>query len=152
MATQVSATRIVGFFRAFHCRALVMNMRLERAALRVQCAWRKRQGGFAAHLLKVGREMERKERALAASRIQSRIRGKNARERAAKELHERRNRAALRVQCRWRCRQGGLAMHLKRQAHVQIERENREAALRIQGFFRGYALIMRVRNRRLVSP
>ena len=42
-------------------------------------------------------------------------------------------------------------MGLYEQAHVQIEKERREAALRIQAFFKGYLLIMRVRNRRLVA-
>ena len=57
---------------------------------------------------------------------------------AEQSVHERRVvRAALRIQCRWRIRQGGLALRLKRQAKAQLLIEQQEAALRIQAIHRG---------------
>ena len=78
-------------------------------ALRIQCRWRIKQGGFALHLKKQAHK-------------------------AAAEQLELETRMAIRVQCRWRIRSGGLALHLKRMAKRDADRldlENR-MALRIQ--------------------
>ena len=67
------------------------HARLERAAIRIQCRWRIKQGGLAVHMMRQQRRIER-------------------------EHMEHLERCAIRIQCRWRIRQGGLALHMKRQA------------------------------------
>ena len=60
--------------------------------------------------------------------------------------HKRLERAVLRVQCAWRARSGRLAYHLKKQAKIQIEKEEAEAASKLQSLYRGRAARLRIQE------
>ena len=113
------------------------------AALRVQCAWRCKQGRFALMLKRRAKEERDREERQAAVRLQNMQRSRLAkrelaRRRAAKEALERAKleAAALRVQCTWRCKQGRFALMLKRRAREERDREERHAAIRLQSLQR----------------
>jgi hypothetical protein len=46
-------------------------------------------------------------------------------------------RACLRVQCAWRCKKGRFTLHLKKAARKELEKEEQEAASKMQSLFRG---------------
>jgi hypothetical protein len=140
---------------------------MENAALRVQCTWRKRQGGLALHLKRQARRIEEHEWRSAsrlqmwwhtvtgnfAAQLKARARLMQRRDEIAAETERAETeRAALRVQCMWRKRQGGLALHLKRQAKKHAEAEARlrhETAHKIQVWWShvtgGFAAKMKAR-------
>ena len=120
---------------------------LEQAAIRVQAAWRRKKGQFALHLKRQAQKhmmSEEAHRLSAAQHIQhwwsvitgtyaSKLiaRSKRQGKKEAKELKKLRELAALRMQSMWRRRQGGLALHLKRQG-LAIKKQEASAASRIQ--------------------
>jgi hypothetical protein len=120
---------------------------LERAAIRVQAAWRRKKGQFALHLKRQAqkRMTSQKDRQInAVNKIQHwwavvtgtyssklALRAKRQHKIEAKLERETMEFAALRVQSMWRRRQGGLALHLKRQGRA-LEAKEHLAASRIQ--------------------
>ena len=88
----------------------VQHMREERAALRVQCRWRAKNGGLAAHMIRQAKRDEAKEMDNAALLLQTRFRG----HRAKRDLPMRLDRA------RYQCEQKKLNDAARR---VQVRRE-----------------------------
>ncbi|OQR90182.1 hypothetical protein ACHHYP_05729 [Achlya hypogyna] len=142
-----------------------LQVRRERAALRIQAFWRGATGKYAYHLhLRATRERERQiaeARAAAALRIQCRYRGYKARvycnkldaERSLRRRKELQNRSALKVQRLYRGYRGRVAVHLRRQARAALDREERMAATKIQCLARAkhardLARDIRLENRR----
>ena len=123
---------------------VVEHMRQERAALKVQTRWRCKTGQMAAHLRRRALADEAAEQNAAAAKLQARFRGNKARAALPdrilvynhKKEMERLNAAALKVQCRWRIKQGKLFVHLKRQAKRERDREEYEAACMLQRSYR----------------
>ena len=110
-----------------------------RMAIRIQVGWRRRQGGIAKHLTKQARRIAVEENK-AVRRIQHwwnvlsgsyaakmKARAKMQQYKEEQEEHY----AAIRIQLAWRRRQGGLALHLKRQAK-RIAAEEDKAARKLQ--------------------
>ena len=128
---------IQGAWRSRVARKLVATMRAaiaeEESALYIQAWWRavlgyrEGQARLIAHRTQVAREE-------AALKIQGAWRIFAARK---KVEHARLVRACLRVQCAWRCKKGRFTLHLKRAAKKELEREEAEAASKMQSLFRG---------------
>ena len=104
-------------------------------ALRIQVAWRRRQGNLALHLKRQAKKHAKAQLKLeneAAQKLQSwwvGVSGSFARkmkERAAVRLkleEEEMQMMARRIQAAWRKKKGGMAAHLKRQALREAEKE-----------------------------
>ncbi|KAH9141197.1 hypothetical protein AeRB84_014606 [Aphanomyces euteiches] len=126
-----------------------LMVRRERAALRIQAAWRGKTGRYAYHVkLRAKKEKELQmqlTRHKSAVRIQAVYRGYKCRllcahlsaERAFRRRREQQQRAALKIQALWRGYHGRLGVHLKKQAKAAIEREEKLATVKIQSIARG---------------
>lgn len=141
------ATMIQCMWRTRVARRLISSMkqhiREEEAALLIQVYWR-------TYCLKceakervgaIRREFKRQEAAMC---IQCAWRTYKAK----KLVQETRLlRAALRVQCAWRCKQGRMSTMLLRQAKLELAREEKLAASRIQSVFRGKSARKKLREK-----
>jgi hypothetical protein len=140
------ACRIQNLWRTRAARRLVSAMRAaiaeEEAALYIQSWWR----GILGAREGMARMMARRRiilRENSALKIQGAWRCYEAR---LKVEHRKLERAALRVQCAWRAKNGRMAYHLKKQAKMQIEREEREAAEAMQKMLREQAALKRIKE------
>ena len=125
-----------------------VHQELVQAAVRVQCAWRAKNGRFAYNLKKQAMRMRREEEAEAATKLQSMMRGKQARREVQdrRELRERelvrakkeREKASVVIQNRVRGKKakGELARRREAKRLQEEEVEQSGAALKIQGKFR----------------
>ena len=80
---RAAATKLQNLYRGGAARkelAIRQRKQLEMAAIRVQCAWRARQGRYSTMLLRRARAERQKELNAAALKIQSQFRSKSARE------------------------------------------------------------------------
>ena len=114
--------------------------RENKAALMIQCRWRIKQGGFALHLKKLAQAEQLEDERWAATLLQAVWRGMKGRLLSDKawEAEEARQleAAALRIQCRWRIKQGGVALHLKKAARREHEANMERAAIMLQNLWR----------------
>ena len=102
-------------------RKILEFQRLERAVIRIQCTWRRKQGQYSYFLLKKAKA-ER-----VAHDAQMRIEREN--------YNALLNKMAIRIQCAWRRKQGNMAYHMKLRAQEferQHQKERDDAAHRIQ--------------------
>ncbi|ETV91815.1 hypothetical protein H310_13646 [Aphanomyces invadans] len=126
-----------------------LMVRRDRAALKIQSAWRGKNGRYAYHLkLRAKKELEMERQRLrqsSAVRVQALYRGYKCRvfcahlsaERALRRRQEQQQRAALKIQVAWRGFHGRLAVHMRRQAKAAIDLEEKAAAVKIQSIARG---------------
>ncbi|RHY08789.1 hypothetical protein DYB36_000118 [Aphanomyces astaci] len=126
-----------------------LMVRRDRAALKIQSAWRGKNGRYAYHLkLRAKKQLEMeltRLRHTSAVRIQALYRGYKGRllcahldaDRALRRRQEQQIRAALKIQVAWRGFHGRLAVHLRRQAKAAIDVEEKAAAVKIQSIARG---------------
>ncbi|KAF0714066.1 Aste57867_4080 [Aphanomyces stellatus] len=135
-------------------------VRRDRAALKIQSAWRGKTGRYAYHV-KMRAKKAREQQLLlqrhdSAVRIQKVFRGYKCRllcahldaERALRRRQEQQQRAALKIQALWRGFHGRLGVHLQKQARAAIEREEEAAATKIQCLARGMLARREVHRRR----
>eukprot|EP00935_MAST-01C_sp_MAST-1C-sp1_P000115 g115.t1 len=129
---EMSALAIQNIYRGNAARHRVAGIREqvreESAALCIQTRFRGHQGrAFFA---------ERQEQSAAALAIQKRYRGFQSK---LVIEERRRTRAAIKIQCAWRMRNGRLSYHLKLQAKKELDEERRAAAVQIQSMYRAQA-------------
>ena len=126
-ALHVACVTIQRNFRK--CRADKLRHHRTRAALMVQCAWRRKNGRLALHLLKQGK------REVAAVKLQAQARRRRALRKREEAI---RHRACLKMQRVYRGRRGRLAMQARREERMlQCIREE-QVALKLQAVFRGH--------------
>ncbi len=137
-------------WRGARGRRRAAHARLVKCAIRIQCRWRIRQGGLALHLKRQHARDAERARQEGAVRIQCCARQWIARADRRWLEAERLERCAVRIQTRWRMRQGKLGLMLRKKARAQKEAELAElerCALLIQTRWRirqgGLALQMR---------
>lgn len=114
-----------------------------RAALKVQSAWRRRQGQLAYHILRRAR------RDNAAAKMQALQRRKLAKRKAdAMRVHQRKTRAAIMVQRAYRSRLAYKRMAERRKEFAAELAIKERAALRLQAIYRGHRgrLIFQLKN------
>jgi hypothetical protein len=114
--------------------ALAQNAYMEElntAALRIQLAWRRKQGSMVLHM-KRRLKAEQDEMERAAIMIQNAWRRKNAKSMVAnmkkKMMDEEAemNAAALRIQLAWRRKQGSMVLHMKRRLKAEQDEQRRK--------------------------
>ena len=134
-----SAKNIQRVWRGKLGRKIWYHLRLVRSAIKIQCRWRVRKGGLALHLKKQFARQQAAEEQNATISIQCMVRQWFARAIRDELEFKRLVRAAIRIQCRWRIKKGGLALHLKRQAkkhELEYQKELERAAIRVQAAWR----------------
>eukprot|EP00949_MAST-11_sp_MAST-11-sp1_P001526 g1526.t1 len=133
------ATDIARVYRGHRGRKIFYRLLLGRAALRIQAAWRRKQGSYALFLKKRAKAAREVMETEAAVLIQSLIRSYLARKIKQDLEHERLVRACIRIQCAWRRRSGMLSYHLKIVARRNAEEELQRletAAIKVQSAWR----------------
>ncbi|OQS04536.1 hypothetical protein THRCLA_03243, partial [Thraustotheca clavata] len=138
-----------------------LAVRRERAALRIQAYWRGVTGRYAYHLrMRAKREYDHQlaaQREQSALKLQCLYRGYKARvycnqldvERALRRRKDLQNKSALKVQKLYRGWHGRRISHLRRQAKLALDREENQAAIKIQCLARSKHARTRVRRIRL---